>query len=582
MERPSTSAQHALDALFPVTVTCGADGRVTAVDDPIGLVPAGPDRERWVRELVTSAQPGGSDGGVPVAVGATDPAVDGIALPGASGTLLLLRPLSDVRGAEVAWRRLAMFEAVLATGPVLVNVLDGDFRSVWSTSMLRAELGYERVLPESREDNIAYVHPEDRHLVDLRAGDGDGVRRRIRVRAADGSWRWLMITRADLLHDPHVAGLVSHAVDVTDEVRREEEVAEGRRLLRAVIETLDEGVVVVGPEHVTFANACAARLVPGLGEPEGLIGAPAADVVARAARSMADPDRFARELRDVLADGARIEGLRLETADGRVLEHDLLLVPPSEGAAAEHVWVIRDVTAEHEADERRLQLDRLKTEFVANVSHELRTPLSALVSYLALLRDDGLQPAQREIAVKAARTADRLTRLTKDLLTYGQLEAGAVELHDEEVDVPLVLREAVADLQVTRPEGAVELEIAAGPPARTDRLRLAQIVGNLLENAVKFSPPGTPVTCGVTHLEGVWQIRVSDRGPGIPAEQLERLLRPFERGPRAARADVGGSGLGLAISSELARRLGGEVTLVPGSETGTVATLRLPIAREGS
>jgi PAS domain S-box-containing protein len=610
MEHLETSAaDEALTTLFPTVLVLGADGGWIVSDDPDGLVPAEPRRTGWILELLASAElDPAAPGSPPVAVGTGSPSVDGIALAGAGGRLTLrLRALDQVAGAAEADRRLAMYEAVLATGPVFVHVHDADGNSRWTTSELRSELGWSAGQASDRESNLAFVHPEDRErLTGIRATlvrNGGTARVRVRVRAADDAWHWLMITSVSLLDEPSVRGLVAHAIDITDEVEREEEVAEGRRRLSAVIDTLDEGVVVIGPSGVEFANAQASRLLPSLGPPGGLPGLAAAEMVERAARGMADPGSFTRYVRDLVAQEARVEGVVLETADARMLEHALLPVSPrGTSRPTDRVWVLRDVTArlEEEARRQRLldlerdarrsaearseslqQLDRLKTEFVANVSHELRTPLSALVSYVALLReDDELTADQHEIAAKAARTAGRLARLTHDLLTYGQLEAGAVTLHDEEVDVALLVREAAADLQAMHPGRRVEVRAPAGPEVRSDRLRLAQILGNLLENAVRYSPADTPVACRAAPTGSGWEIRITDHGPGIAHDDLPRLFRPFERGAREARADAGGSGLGLAICGELARRLGGSVALESEPGSGTTAVLRVPLTRD--
>jgi len=337
-----------------------------------------------------------------------------VVTPSAAGGDLEQLSLEELRDqVRVLRERVRLYEAVLVTGPIFVHVYDREMNSRWATSTLRPELGYQPTGLLTAEQNYAFIHPEDRAEAKRRADEllrGDGhTPRRIRVRDAEGEWRWLAILAANLLDDPRVGSIVVHSWDVTEEVAREEEVDAARRLLASLIDTLDEAVVVISEGKVTFANAKTSQFFPAVGDHQKLIGRPAGQMQEAFSGSMADPEAFIESARRIVAAGEVVRGLYIETADARIFEQHFLPVHMGRRLAS-RMWVYRDVTGqlqlerrqkrllemEREArlsaeqqNERLRELDELKTEFVATVSHELRTPLSALRSYIELLLDPG-------------------------------------------------------------------------------------------------------------------------------------------------------------------------------------------------
>jgi PAS domain S-box-containing protein len=503
--------------------------------------------------------------------------------------------------------RVRLYEAVLATGPVFAHVYDGEMTSRWATSCLRPELGYQSPDQLSAEENYAFVHPDDRDRVEREAREalqGDRVPpSRIRVRDADGDWRWLAILAVNLLDDPGIGRIVVHSWDVTDEVRREEEVHASGRLLTALIDTLDEAVVVVSDGRVTFANARIKDFFPGIGDPRNLIGRPVAELQRKFSEGIADPDAFLQSAQQIVTDGALVRRRFVETADGRILEQHFLPIPVGE-RISRRMWVYRDVTAQlnlerrqkrllemeratrrsvEEQNDQLRELDDLKTAFVATVSHELRTPLSALRSYIDLLLDpagEALSNDQRDLAEAVKRGALRLGRLVDDLLVLAQLQTGSLPFEEAVVDVPGTVRDAIEDVRrLAPPEVSIVSALDPGPAIGTDRVRLTQIVLNLLGNAAKFAR--SEVRCAAHPADPDWVIEIVDDGPGIAVDELERIFEPFYRGRPGGRARQG-TGLGLPISVQLADLLGGRLT-VSNSDglPGVVARLTVPINRRG-
>lgn len=590
----------ALDALFPLCLRCTEAGELIDATGDLTLLPPDGRRAAWLDDLLANTR----DLRGPVPVGALDPAVDGFAERSEPGEITIrLRGLETLPAARKTDRRRALYEAVLRTGPVFVHVHDRDMRSLWASSQLRPELGYDR-LPKSREETLAYVHPDDVEAVledrsrQLASGD-TSMRRRYRVRAADGSWRWLLSAAINLEDEEAVGGVVVHALDITEEVRREQEALEGRRRLNAVIDALEDAVFVVSDDRIAFANAAAAALMPGEVSVDELVGLPADEALRHGARHLDEPAGFIASMQGHIARGEPIDGLRLRTSDGRVLDHYLRSVSTAE-RAPERVWIVRDVTARVEADERKhnllelerlarqtaerrnaslQQLDRLKTEFVASVSHELRTPLAALVSFLDLLgngSDTPLSEEQRSLVEAAGRTAARLRRLVDDLLILAELQSESIAVRGQDIDVSSLLREIATEVRAGRPGSDLLVSSEPGPILISDRLRVVQVVENLIDNALKYGGSDGPVRCVARPIPTGWEIEVRDRGPGIAADERAHVLQPFTRGRRAAEVDVPGSGLGLALCSELARRLHGRLDLETGAEDGMIARLTLP------
>jgi signal transduction histidine kinase len=220
--------------------------------------------------------------------------------------------------------------------------------------------------------------------------------------------------------------------------------------------------------------------------------------------------------------------------------------------------------------------DRQRRELIANVSHELRTPISALQGLLENLVDGVAAPDPGTLRTALAQT-ERLGRLVTELLDLSRIDAGVAPLDRIEFPVGPFLAEVIGEAEVRAAGRAVTFRSAVGPDdpmGYGDRERLHQVFANLLDNAVRHSPPGGAVT--VTAIEGVDQLvlEVADEGPGIPAEDRARVFERFTRGERAPIRD-GGTGLGLAIAHWVAELHGGTIAVVD-TPTGCCIRLTLP------
>ena len=237
---------------------------------------------------------------------------------------------------------------------------------------------------------------------------------------------------------------------------------------------------------------------------------------------------------------------------------------------------IGDLARSLEEMRTRLEaLERSRAAFIANASHELRTPLTALGGYLELLTEGGLTEEERsEFLGIMGEQVERLTRLATDLLDLSRLDAGGFTVAHEEIELGELVTDCAREMQVLAAQRGSTVVVDAPEPAlaRGDEGRVLQVLRVLVDNAVRYNPPGSTVTLRTEAKPWGASVIVSDDGPGIPPEVLERVFERFFRGPGAA---ARGSGLGLAIARELAERMDGRL-LVSSSAAGTHFTLELP------
>jgi signal transduction histidine kinase/AmiR/NasT family two-component response regulator len=234
-------------------------------------------------------------------------------------------------------------------------------------------------------------------------------------------------------------------------------------------------------------------------------------------------------------------------------------------------------------EDQATALERAMTErsrFFASMSHELRTPINAILGYGDLLREGvygDLAPTQSGALDRVVRSGRHLLELVNDVLDISKLEAGKLEVFPERTSLGPLLREVAAtvELQARGKQLALEVRVERDVTVVTDPGRVRQIVLNLLSNAVKFTDAGAVRV--VLDVFGPWaEVRVEDTGPGIAAEDQERVFREFEQTRGAA--GRGGTGLGLPISRRLAGLLGGNLALRSAPGEGSTFTLRLPLA----
>jgi heavy metal sensor kinase len=219
--------------------------------------------------------------------------------------------------------------------------------------------------------------------------------------------------------------------------------------------------------------------------------------------------------------------------------------------------------------------------FTADVSHELRTPLTAIRSVGEVgLGDHPSEQGYREIIGSILEEADRLTLLVDTLLSLSRADAGEAPLHREDVDLLALAREVAGHLGVLaeEKEQALVIEGSEPVPVDADRLVLRQALVNVVDNAIKYSPPGSRVRVVVTGDAAIGRVDVIDAGPGISAAHRERIFERFYRVDKGRSREQGGAGLGLALARWAVTAHGGRIEV--DSMEGEGSTFRISLPRE--
>ena len=240
------------------------------------------------------------------------------------------------------------------------------------------------------------------------------------------------------------------------------------------------------------------------------------------------------------------------------------------------VYALRDITEEH-------RLDDLKAEFIATASHELRTPLAAVYGAAQTLRrhDFALDDAGRQRFISMiVDESERLAGIVNQILLASQLEVGRLDLVTEPFDAADLLERVVESARTHAPEHVTfDIQVARGvPPVAADKDRARQVLVNLVENAVKYSPGGGRIEVGLASENGMVLFRVVDEGMGIPADEQSRIFEKFYRLDPNMTQGIGGTGLGLYICSELVERMGGQIWLESDEGKGAAFFFQLPSA----
>lgn len=238
------------------------------------------------------------------------------------------------------------------------------------------------------------------------------------------------------------------------------------------------------------------------------------------------------------------------------------------------VCVLRDST-------EIARVERTRRDFIANVSHELRTPLTSLLGYTETLFDESPDPKTREFLDIIRRNAQRMSRLTEDLLTLARVESGEDPLEQAPVFAKELLRDAQVSFNEVAKARGISIEISKAPEVQVfaDRDAVHQVFANLIDNALKYAPGHKNILIGAVETDaGNVEFFVKDFGPGIPSEHLPRLFERFYRVDKGRSREAGGTGLGLAIVKHIVLNHGGEAGVTSELGHGSTFWFRLPRA----
>lgn len=356
--------------------------------------------------------------------------------------------------------------------------------------------------------------------------------------------------------------------------RTDERLQEQTRRLEAIVESLADGLVLEGTDgRVLYCNHQAAEWL-GASRQDARQQTGAA-LFARLAATFTDPDS-ARQHYETAVAGHGEHTFDVVAAGAHGRQHDLRLhlfaVTDAQGEPLGRGQLWQDITKDKE-------LDRMKSALLSTVSHELRTPLATIKGYAStLLANDVAWDAatQREFLQTISQETDRLTTLVKNLLDLSRIEAGLLDIHCEVYSLNDLLAEVMRSF--TPPVyGRVHLQLAADlPPISIDISRMSTVMRNLVDNAVKYSPPDTPIEVSTARQNGDITFTVRDFGPGVPPELADKIFDRFVRADNRLTREVGGVGLGLAICKGFVAAHHGRVWFQP-ANPGAVFGFTLPM-----
>jgi PAS domain S-box-containing protein len=472
--------------------------------------------------------------------------------------------------------------------------IDSDWTMEFLSDAIEELVGYpasDFIRNETRSFG-SIIHPDDRAALSDQVEESVAKRRAYttdyRVLHRDGSVRYV-IERGQAIKDGDGRVRLDGAIfDVTDRRVIEEE----RLKLAAIVESSEDAIMSADLEGTLLSWNRGAEIMFGYSAEEAI----GSSVTILATDE--DKDAPLKRMAEAVEAGeGRYETVR-RRKDGSLVDVSLTVsaVRNEKGEVVSVAAIVQDITQrkrveQERADftrelearnERLLELDRLKDEFVALVSHELRTPLTSIRGYLELVLDGEAGPVtedQRQFLGVVERNANRLLDLVGDLLFLAQIEAGKLSLEVGAVDLAAIAAESVESSRPLAEEKEITLTLATSPVPLLagDRARLAQLLDNLVSNAIKFTPAGGRVDVRASSSRGNAVLEVRDTGMGIAAEEQEHIFERFFRTTRATEQAIQGTGLGLAISKAIVHAHGGTIALASDDGEGAAFKVTLPI-----
>ena len=492
----------------------------------------------------------------------------------------------------------------------------------WSQSMFKMLAIDVSGIPEilSYGELADRLHPSDQNLdglVEKMMLKGEvAFDRELRLRHADGHWVWLRargeLTTAPGDHAPHLVGI---AIDITEQKDAAERTQQANMRLRDAIETISEAFVLWDPDNRLVM--CNSKYQQFHNLPTGAVtsGTRYEDVV-RNAREPVVRTRIAvnengpesgSTFEVQITDGRWLQINERRTKDGGFVSvgTDITSLKNHEErltkSESELMDTVRDLqksraTLEHQAQQlvdlaekystektRAETANRSKSEFLANMSHELRTPLNAIIGFSEVMEAGLFGPLGADKYIEYTcdinRSGQYLLDVINDILDMSKIEAGRMTLDLKECEFATLVEESLRIVAPRAAEENIEISssVAQGASVHGDRRALKQVMLNLLSNAIKFTPAGGKVKVDMTSSKDQLRVGIVDTGIGIPAQDIEKLGRPFEQVENQFTKSRSGSGLGLAISRSLVELHGGYLSIESREGLGTTVSFSLPL-----
>ncbi|MGU3465717.1 ATP-binding protein [Methylobacterium sp. C33D] len=498
-------------------------------------------------------------------------------------------------------------------------------RIYWSDSMYTL-LGYRRQHEYlSFGDVNGLVHPDDGDLYSLARGlaaNQTHIDHAFRMRGADGAYVWLR-ARAEVVADAADGGrhLVGIATDISEQRALEETNAAADMRLRDAVEAISEAFVLWDTGNRLVLCNSKFRHLHALSPEDAQAGRSYTDVMGRGVlpqvrrespeAGMALTGLAARTFEAELTDGRWLQISERRTKDGGYVSvgTDITSLKRNQeqllASERELIETVKDLKRSRRTLELQTQqladlaeryldqkaaaeaANQAKAEFLANMSHELRTPLNAIIGFADVMENAVLgplgTPRYTEYCRDIRESGSHLLSMIDDILDMARLEARRVRLSPKAISAETAVSAALEPVEATAREKAitVSVDVVPGLELLADPQAIRQILANLVQNAVKFTPAGGRVAVRGRRAGASTHLYIEDNGIGIPRTDLARLGRPFTQVERQMTRSHKGSGLGLAITRSMVELHGGSLRIRSEETVGTIVLVRLPAAPDG-
>ena len=412
----------------------------------------------------------------------------------------------------------------------------------------------------------------------------------------DGKSYWVKVQIQPVFNKSgELTNFISLQRDISEQKKAENKLNSISTRLATLIKNLQAGILVEDEfRNIALLNQAFCDMFGIPVNPDLMIGFDCSGSAEQSKGMFRDPETFIKKIEHILGQKEPVLNEVLELADGRIFERDYIPIF-LDNRFLGNLWQYRDITAQKQAEN---ELRKAKNEaesanaakslFLANMSHEIRTPLNAVIGLAKLMRSTPLNPDQKKLNDNLLVSGENLLAIINEILDFSKIEAGKVDLET----IPFSLKESLDKvyrfLELAAEEKMIRLSVSLDPkigkPVSGDQTRLQQVLTNLVNNAIKFTPAGSvEVTCRLvdeTPEKYTLRFEVRDTGIGISDEKLKTIFEKFKQEDESVTRVYGGTGLGLAISKQLVELMGGTLGLESQKGVGSrfFFTIVLPVS----
>ncbi len=487
------------------------------------------------------------------------------------------------------------FRAVFEQVAVGIVILNSQGRPVHTNPALEQMLGYSRDELCSRPFTD-FMHPDDATTdaymyTELVEGHRDSYQLQKRFHRKDGQVVWGRLVMSLLYNaDDKAEFAIGMVENITNRKIAQQAIKESQDRYRSLVELSPEAIAVYSEGRIIYLNPAGIRLLGATGRGE-VVGKPIESVI---------PAEYVGNIAAIAgSDGQGSDPTHLVEAkvirlDGEVIDTEIIGSTITYRGKPAHQLIIRDITerkrqeekraqllaAEQEQNRRLAELAVMKADFTAMVAHELGSPLAAIRGYVDMLETGQLTPEEQAQAVAAVRAETHLlTALAADVHSAASVEREDFTVHIGDLPLSALMLDATAFAKTLKGDHPFYITDVPDVVVRADPGRIGQVLRNLLSNAAKYSPAGTPVEMRVSYGEGRVRIEVADRGFGIDPSDVKRIFDKFGRGRDRSGQKVAGVGLGLYLSRRIVRAHGSDLSVSSRPDGGSVFGFELEVSR---